>query len=199
MIPSPGNFNFYKNDRNANKSDTKPELISELVKGAKYNLDEEILKQEGKKFEISKQSGQKDPTAPYKPVSVIVYRDGILFTGEDTLLGFKIGKKWKQLLFEDMQSIVALEDALNITLNDDYRCNFKPELKPNHSKNMETWNAFLCFVDGKISAFSRISSSLNGHRKLCTAKSGGRRKTKRSKRTIRTRRNKKCKHRTRRS
>ena len=198
MLLSPGNYNFYKNDRNAKKSDTPPRLISVLVAGTPYDLDKNILNQEGKRFEISKQRGKNDPTAPYKPVSVIVYRDGILFTGEDTFLGFKTGKKWKQLLFEKMKSIVALEDALNITLNDDYRCNFKPELKPNHSKNMETWNKFLCFVDDKITMFPNISKSL----KLCPAKSGGRRKTKRSKRskyTIRNKRNKKCKRHTRRS
>ena len=196
MLPSPGNFNFYKNDRNSKKLGTPPSSISELVVGTTYDLDKTILTKKGKKFEISKQSGQKDPTAPYKSVSVIVYSDGILFTGEDTFLGFKTGKKWKQLLFKNMQHIVAVEDALNITYTDDYRCNFKPELKPNQSKNMETWNEFLCFVDDKITMFPNISKTLNNHRKLCAAKLGGRRKTKRSKRS---RRNKKCKRRTRRS
>jgi len=192
MLPSPGNFNFYKNDRNENKSDTKLSLISKLVEGTKYDLDKNILSLDGKKFEISKQSGQKDPNAPYKPVSVIVYRDGILFTGEDTFLVFKTGKKWKQLLFKNIEHMVAVEDALNITYTDDYRCNFKPELKPNHSKNMETWNEFLCFVDDNISMFSNISNSLRNHRNVC-GKAGGRRKTKHSKHS---RRNKKYKRRT---
>ena len=195
--------------------------IGNLIVGAKSKLQEDILRGQGKRFEISKQIGNGNTNKGYKPVSVIVYDNGILFTGEDTFLGAKTGNKiWKHILFGNITGMKVFADQLQITCHidsKDHIYTFRPEFKEleskpdnlNSYKIMSTWNEFLCFLANKTTR-SKIHASLQEQRAACAkppfdlvhnplAKAGGKRKTKRSKRSKRTRRNKKCKRRTRRS
>lgn len=173
------------------------------VEGVEYNLDEDILNLQGKRFELNKERGKSDKhNQPYKSTSVIVYGDGILFVGESNDISSKIqgffsrmqgksGKKeWKKLLFSEMKSMQVLGDELRIRMNNDYTCNFKTD----DSKNDTTWEPFICFVYKNVKPFGNLLSGFKGHYYSCVKNNiGGQRKTKRSKR------NKKSKRRTRRS
>lgn len=173
------------------------------VEGVEYNLDEDILDLQGKRFELNKERGKSDRhNQPYKSTSVIVYPDGILFIGESNKLFAKMqrffskmvdneGKKeWKKLLFSEMKSMQVLGDELRIRMNNDYTCNFRTD----DSKNDTTWEPFICFVYKNVKPFDNLLSGFKEHHYSCVKnnKFGGQRKTKRSKR------NKKSKRRTRR-
>jgi hypothetical protein len=172
------------------------------VEGVEYNLDEDILGLQGKRFELNKERGKSDRhNQPYKSTSVIVYHDGILFIGESNQLFSKMqrffskmvdkeGKKeWKKLLFEDMQSMQVLGDELRIRMNDDYMCN----LKMADSKNEKKWELFICYLYENAKHFLNLKKAFKDHHYSCVKNNiGGQRKTKRSKRS------KKCKRRTRR-
>jgi hypothetical protein len=196
--------------------------IRHLINGAKSELKGDVLDKPGKRFEISKRIGTDELKEDYKPVSVIVYLDGLLFTGEDTIFGVKTANKiWKKISFGDIQSIMLEGDAtLKITFLRKTNSFFKKSeeeitytFKKLESKPI--WDAFLCFLADKTRLFIDIRSNFLGDlRQSCVkkrsnsnpsfnlvhnpllGKAGGRRKTKRSKRS---RRNKKCKRYTRRS
>jgi len=159
-----------------------------------YNLGEDILDLQGKRFEINKQKGQDDLSQPYKPTSVIVYRDGILFVGESNNISSKIqgffsrmqgksGKKeWKKLLFAEMKSMLVLGDELRIRMNNDYTCNFRTD----DSKNDTTWEPFICFVYKNVKPFANLLGGFKGHHYSCVKNNvGGKRKTKRNKKSKR--------------
>lgn len=183
------------------------------VEGVEYNLDEDILDLQGKRFELNKERGKSDRhNQPYKSTSVIVYPDGILFIGESNQLFSKMqrffskmvdkeGKKeWKKLLFSEMKLMYVSGDELRIRMNDDYMCN----LKMADSKNDTTWELFICYLYKNAKHFPNLKKAFKeennpnvnsySHHYPCIKNNiGGQRKTKRSKR------NKKSKRRSRRS
>jgi|UniRef100_A0A6C0BJ80 hypothetical protein len=196
-------------------------IIDNLIKvdGVEYKLDPKILEFHGDRFKIIKNTGSipKSGGSPtFKPTLVIVYQDGILFTGEpegifDKAFTFLSNKKqWKQLLFADMQSMNVRVNDLNIHMKD----NKQYILKINDSQNVKTneieWESFICCLYEKVknknianlrNEFKDDTKPKNYYRyspfkcirPISSPNMGGQRKTKRSKRS------KKCKRRTRRS
>ena len=203
---------YFNQGRHFSGRDTLRKLV--IVDRTKHTLDRDTLDLEGKKFEILKQSGKEENPKPpkFKDTSVIVYPNGILFTGELTSIFDKISydKEWKQLLFAKMKSMkLPLGDALHIEMEKGWY-NFKKPFEYNDAK----WEQFICAVYENVKVLSLSNAKVlpllndfkNSHYKCiknnASASSnqyGGRRKTKRSKRSMRLTRNKKCKRRTRRS
>jgi hypothetical protein len=142
--------------------------IRQLIAGIDHTLDETTLNMTGKRFEVIKERGQsKRRNMRFKPISVIVYPDGILFTGESKKMfapivrifkGAEEGEKeWKQLLFEDMLSMKLFPDRLEIVMkyqvdNKNYLCN----LQKNDPKE---WESFICYVYTTLKDNSKNNSN----------------------------------------
>jgi hypothetical protein len=121
-----------------------------------------------------------------KDITAIVFNYGILYTGREDGLIFK-GNKWKVIWFEQIKEIDAGLDAdmndksMTIKTTTEKAYEFKPSVP-------SLWDKFRCDVYTALTLCPVKQSDLD-NRIVCRRR-GGRRKTKR---------NKKCKRRTRRS
>ena len=121
----------------------------------------------------------------YKNTTAVVFDYGIFFIGD--------GDKWKNIWFENLTSIEEEDNANTMNIK---TTNNNPYIfhNPSSSSNTQIWKKFSCDVYASITLCpSKPNSNDFVIGILCRPYNGGRRKTKRSKR------NKKCKRRTRRS
>jgi hypothetical protein len=127
-----------------------------------------------------------------KPIPIILFSYGFIYLGSTWMI-----PKWKVIWFENIKAVNIIEvNGLRVEIS-----GVNPE-KPDKSFVLTPYKEFGIFIC-KLEAFLRFFSQIpNIPHKLFSGKEhcglihGGRRKTKRSKHT---RRNKKCKRRTRRS